>query len=189
MFCLRERRDINLEYRSRVSYNRGSLYQRLSIFLIKEKFFMDIIKLSSTFFQDCIENHTEQELMLSDNGRPCVLLRLKYNGKIQKFAVPFRSNISNTAPKMQYFPLPPNKNTKQGNYHGIHYIKIFPVSDKYVNKYRIDNDKYWTMIKNIISKPDNEKIIVNSCQSYLNDYASGNIHSMTPNINRILSWL
>ena len=150
---------------------------------------MYIIKLSSKFFQDCIKNYTEQELTLSDRGRPCVLLRLKYKGKIQKFAVPFRSNISNTAPKEQYFPLPPNKNTKQGNSHGIHYIKIFPVSDKYINKYRADNDKYWLMIKNIISKPDNEKIIVNSCQSYLNDYASGNIHSMTPNINGILRWL
>ena len=99
------------------------------------------------------------------NGRPCVLiLKLKYKGKRHKFVVPIRSNISSNTPKKQYFSLPTNSATKTGNRHGLHYIKLFPIDNKYIQKYRIDNNNYMLQIKSIIDK--NEKEIVTSCQNY-----------------------
>lgn len=71
---------------------------------------------------------------------PSVLIvRLKYKGNFHKFVVPLRSNISPTTPKNQYMSLPPNSKTKPHHSHGIHYIKIFPITDKYVQSYLISD--------------------------------------------------
>lgn len=40
------------------------------------------------------------------------------------------------------FSLPPNSATKSGKRHGVHYIKLFPIDSKYIQKYRIDNNVY-----------------------------------------------
>lgn len=128
--------------------------------------------------------------MYNEAGRPCVLiLQLHYKGNKHKFVVPLRSNISGRTPKEQFFSLPPNKDTKPGNSHGIHYIKLFPVSDKYIESYLIDEDSFKMMIKGIIDNKDNEKEIVIACQNYLKQCEAGNKHFMTPDIDGILSWL
>ncbi len=149
---------------------------------------MKIVKVTKNFFEDCKEKGTDSELLVSSTGRPCVLLiNLKYKGEAHKFVVPFRSNISPSAPSSQFFSLPPNKNTKSKHSHGIHYIKMFPITDKYIQKYNIEQDCYWQLISKIIDERESE--IVQACQDYLSEYEKGNKHSMTPNIDGILSWL
>lgn len=110
--------------------------------------------------------------VLQKNTRPYVLvIHLKYKNSDYDFAVPIRSNIPASAPKNQYFALPPRPQTKPKNRHGLHYIKIFPVSKKYLVRYRTDGNIFATLIKNIIDK--NSKQIVAECQHYLDLYSEG----------------
>ena len=101
--------------------------------------------------------------------------------------MPLRSNIPASAPTWQYFSLPHNNNTKPGNKHGIHYIKLFPISKKYINKYNIDNNEFLQMISEKIN--NNQKEIIDECEKYLVDCELGKKHSMTPNIDGILEWI
>ena len=149
---------------------------------------MNLVKVNSQFFADCVARGTDKELMFNKDGRPCILImKLKYKGAYHKFAVPLRSNITAAVPKEQYFALPPNSATRPGNRHGIHYIKIFPVDKRYVQKYRIENNTYLLQVKSILDK--NEKQIISACQEYLKKYEQGLGHFMTPDIDGILSWL
>lgn len=81
------------------------------------------------------------------------------------------SNISSRTPKGQYFSLPPNSKTKPHHSHGIHYIKLFPIEDRYVQSYLI-NEPFDILVKKIID--NNEFVIIQSCQNYLKKYESGN---------------
>ncbi len=149
---------------------------------------MDIVKVSNSFYSDCVAHGTESELLLNESGRPCVLLvNLMYKGNRRKFVIPLRSNIAPSAPKWQYFPLPPNKGTRSGRVHGLHYIKLWPITDKYIQSYHIDEDKYLLLVSGIINKHERE--IIHACQTYLDQCARGNKHNMTPDIDGILSWL
>ena len=110
--------------------------------------------------------------VLQKTSRPCVLIiRLKYKGINRMFAIPMRSNISANTPKDQYFALPTRSTTRPGNHHGLHYIKMFPVTKKYLVRYRTQGNAYATTIQTIIDK--NEKRIVTECQEYLNKYSTG----------------
>ena len=105
-------------------------------------------------------------------GRPHVLVvRLKYKGHNRDFAVPIRSNIPAAVPKTQYFALPPRPTTRPKNRHGLHYIKMFPVSKKYLLRYRTEGNPFAELIQSIIEK--NKKEIICACQSYLDQYALG----------------
>ena len=149
---------------------------------------MKIVKVKKAFYDKCVIKGTADELLFNESGRPCVLLiHMKYKNKLHQFIVPFRSNISDKTPNNQYFHLPPNKNTKKNHSHGLHYIKIFPITDKYIDKYRIEGDSYWKMIQSIVD--ENEVEIINACKDYLQECEKGNKHYMTPNIDGILSWL
>ncbi|MEG2338716.1 MAG: hypothetical protein RSB66_06505 [Clostridium sp.] len=149
---------------------------------------MKLVKVSNEFYKKCIKYKTTEELMLNDQGRPCVLIiKLKYKGQKRDFTIPLRSNIGVSTPKWQYFSLPPNKATKAGNKHGVHYIKIFPVTKHYIDKYNIDGDEFLQMIHKKIMR--HEKDIINSCQQYLFDCEEGKKHIMTPNIDGIIKWL
>lgn len=86
---------------------------------------MKIVSISQDFF-DLVEG--DRELMLKHN-RPCiVVVRLRFRGKRRDFAVPLRSNIAPNVPKDQYFALPPRPTTRPNCRHGIHYIKMFPIT-------------------------------------------------------------
>lgn len=149
---------------------------------------MYLVKVNGQFYTDCKAYGTDKELMFNKNGRPCILImKLKYKGVNHKFAVPLRSNITADVPKEQYFALPPNSVTRKGNRHGVHYIKMFPIDNKYLQKYRIGNNTYLLQVKSILDK--NEKQIINSCQEYLTKYEQGLGSPMTPDIDGILSWL
>lgn len=149
---------------------------------------MQLVKVGSQFYQECKVQGTDKELLFNKNGRPCVLVvKLKYKGQNHKFVVPLRSNIASNTPKDQYFPLPPNSSTNSKNRHGVHYIKLFPINSKYIQKYRIENNAYMQQVKSILDK--NEKVIITACQNYLNEYEQGRKNHMTPDIDGILSWL
>ena len=148
---------------------------------------MKLVKVSNKFFKDCKKHGTEKELMFNEDGRPSVLLvNLDYKGKKYKFVVPLRSNISGTAPKGQFLSLPPNKNTRPGHSHGVHYIKLFPIKDDYIESYLI-SEIYDKIVQAKIDK--NEKVIVTACQNYLKQCELGEKHTMTPDIDGIISWL
>lgn len=120
-----------------------------------------------------LKQYTVDKEMMQKAGRPCALIiRLKYRGQRYDFAVPLRSNIHASAPKNQYFPLPPRPTTRPGNRHGVHYIKMFPVDRNIANRYRTEGNAFATLVKNILDK--NEKQIVSECQHYLNEYEKGN---------------
>jgi len=149
---------------------------------------VQLVKVSPQFYQECKNRGVDKELLFNKSGRPCVLIvKLRYKGKNHKFVVPLRSNITSNTPKNQYFSLPPNQTTKVGNRHGVHYIKLFPIDSKYIQKYRIENNTYMQQIKSILDR--NEKTIIESCQNYLYEYEQGKRHIMTPDIDGILSWL
>ena len=102
---------------------------------------------------ELFEKYKEDPEILTKNERPYVLvIRLKYKGIHYNFAVPIRSNISASTPKNQYFALPPRPATKPQNRHGIHYIKMFPVTKKYLIRYRAEGNSFAQLIQSIINK-------------------------------------
>lgn len=116
--------------------------------------------------------YSDDSEVMQKSDRPYVLvIRMKYKGINRDFAVPIRSNIPASAPKEQYFALPPRPTTRPKNRHGIHYIKMFPVSKKYLVRYRTEGNTFATLIQSIIDK--NAKEIIDNCQKYLDDYANG----------------
>lgn len=136
----------------------------------------------------CKTHCADEELLYNTNRRPYLLIiKLKYDGNQRQFALPFRSNIPSYVPKEQYFSLPPRPKTQPGNLHGLHYIKMFPIDNKFLEKFRIDNDPYYQMVLNIIDR--NEKEIVDKCQAYLSEYEKGNRPKFAPNINKIIEVL
>ena len=95
--------------------------------------------------------------MCKDNkgkDRPfLIILSLKYKGKKRSFALPFRSNIQvNNNTKGKYFPLPRRHSTKDKHAHGLHYIKILPISKQYYNKFVIADNEYNKMLMEYINK-------------------------------------
>lgn len=135
-----------------------------------------------------LKTYSADTEFLHKKGRPCALiLHLRYKGKRHDFAIPLRSNIPATAPKEQYFALPPRPTTKPKNRHGLHYIKMFPVSKKYFVQFRTEGNSFATLISNILIK--HEKEIIIDCQKYLDDYAAG-IHPLySTNIDFLLQKL
>lgn len=143
--------------------------------------YMKIVSIS----QELLDKYNNDSEMLQKVGRPCVLvIRLKYKGRNQNFAIPLRSNISASTPKNQYFALPPRPSTKPTNRHGLHYIKMFPVKNKYLVRYRVEGNRFSTLIQMIINK--NEQRIVAECQEYLVQYEQGNRPAYSTDIDNLL---
>ncbi|MBP3570312.1 MAG: hypothetical protein J6K04_14240 [Lachnospiraceae bacterium] len=151
---------------------------------------MQLVKVTPDFFEMC-ENYganRNRQLLESEAGRPCVLiLTLKYKGKKRKFVVPIKSNIKTSEDRKNYFPLPPNNRTKPGCYHGVLYIKLFPISSKYINPYYYNGNAFLVGVKKKID--DNEKEIITACQTYLEHYEKGNKNLFTPDIDKIIEFL
>ncbi|WP_122644828.1 hypothetical protein [Luxibacter massiliensis] len=135
-----------------------------------------------------LEKYRGDAEVLLKSQRPYVLIiRLTYKEKLQDFAVPIRSNIPAAAPRQQYFALPPRPTTRPHNRHGLHYIKIFPVTKQYLIRYRTEGNVFATMIQNIIDK--NSKQIISECQAYLDDYVAGKRPNYSTDIDYLLSKL
>ena len=141
-----------------------------------------------TIRADLLSLYEKDKEVLQKSGRPyVVVLRLKYKERNYDFAVPIRSNIPAAAPKEQYFALPPRPTTRLRNRHGLHYIKMFPITKEYQVRYRTDGSEFATLIQQIIDK--NTKQIVLECQQYLDDYAAGKHPQFSTDIDFLLSVL
>lgn len=104
-----------------------------------------------------LEKYKSDPEVLTKSGRPYVLvIRLKYKGQKYDFAVPIRSNVPAAAPREQYFALPARPTTKPRNRHGIHYIKMFPVTKEYLIRYRTEGNVFAQLIQSIIDKNTKE---------------------------------
>lgn len=150
---------------------------------------MKIVKVHEDFFDKCrnLGADPNNQLLHNETGRPCVLLiKLKYKGENRDFVVPMKSNIVANTDKKTFFALPPNKRTRVGNYHGIYYVKLFPIDRKYIQPYLIGRNTYMQTIQAILDKPGNEREIVRACQNYLIEYEKGNKNYYTPNIDLII---
>ena len=54
-------------------------------------------------------------------------------------------------PKDQYFVLPPRPTTRPGCHHGIHYIKMFPITKAHQRRFRTEGSAYYyEMLQRII---------------------------------------
>ena len=114
---------------------------------------MKIVSISQDYF-DLVDG--DRELMLK-RDRPCiVVVRLRFRGKRRDFAVPLRSNIAPNVPKDQYFALPPRPTTRPGCRHGIHYIKMFPITKAYQCRFRTEGSAYYETLQRII---DGNKVL------------------------------
>lgn len=120
--------------------------------------------------------------LLHDKSRPyLIILKLRYDKGRHDFALPFRSNISETTPKSQFYPLPPRKTTGKHRRHGLHFIKMFPIKNEYLEKYHTENDPYYIKIHQIINR--NKKEIIQRAQEYLDNYQSGTRENYCTNIH------
>ena len=74
-----------------------------------------------TLNEKYLKKYSADKEMLQKSRRPCALVvQMTFRGHRYDFAIPIRSNISGSAPKDQYFPLPPRKTTKDRKRHGLH---------------------------------------------------------------------
>ena len=135
-----------------------------------------------------LDKYEKDPEVLKKAKRPYVLvIRLKYKEKRYDFAVPIRSNIPAAAPKDQYFALPPRPTTRPRNRHGLHYIKMFPVTKEYLIRYRTEGNEFYSLIKIIIDKI--KRSIITECQTYLVSYAKVIRPSYSTDIDFLLSLL
>lgn len=110
--------------------------------------------------------------VLSNHGgnRPYVILaNLIYKGKKQTFAIPCRSNINSHVPEHTRFVLPRRHTTRDGNLHGLHYIKLVPANKKLLENVQTNNNTqlYLDIIEEHISE------IENDLQKIINNYEIG----------------
>lgn len=152
-------------------------------FLFGERL-MKFVSISQEFFDLC----NDDEMLKRKGRRPHVLvLSLLYKGQRLNFAVPLRSNIPPAAPKEEYFPLPPRACTQPRHRHGLHYIKMFPITKQYQEKFWVGENSSYCLFQRIIT--ENRKKIVSECQDYLNRYAAGEIPQFAVDIDNVLNKL
>ena len=145
---------------------------------------MRIVSIADEFFELC----GDDEELMTKRGRPFVLVvRLRYKGRRYDFAVPFRSNIAPNAPKDQYFALPPRPSTKPRRRHGIHFIKMFPISRRFVRRFRTDGNPYYESIQRIIDR--NASVIAKGCQAYLDGYEREGRPRFAVDVDRVIERL
>lgn len=134
-----------------------------------------IVSLKDSFF-DLFKDGSDNEILQINpehHKRPClVLIKTKYKDRNYTFALPFRSNISKSAPKHTYHQLITNFKTEKKNRHGLHYIKALPVdSTKYFNAYIPENNLKDKLVMAQVEKelPD----IIKEFNAYLRNYEAG----------------
>ncbi len=146
---------------------------------------MRFVTVAQRYFDMCAD---DPELLYRENRRPHLLvLALEYKGRVSRFAIPLRSNISPKTPKEQYFVLPPRPSTRPGNHHGIHYTKMFPITKEYQEKFWVGEKSSYALFQEIIKR--NEKRIIDECQRYLDDYAAGRRPKFSVDIDRAFARL
>ena len=129
----------------------------------------------------------DKEVLWNDDRPFVVVIKLMYRGRNRIFAVPCRSNIPCYTQTDEYYPLPNRDTTKNGNHHGIHYIKMVPVSKRFYEKYAIDKSEEAKRIVRIIN--DGEKKIIEDCKRYLHRYESEHPPLYSTDIDKLIQIL
>ena len=138
--------------------------------------------------KDKLKKYSRDPQMLQKADRPCAfIIHLLYQGHRYDFAVPLRSNIAPSTPKSDYFPLPPRSTTKPKHRHGVHYSKMFPIDKTIVQKFNVDGNLYYSMIKAILDK--NEKQIISECQAYLERYEANGRPAFSTDLDFLIEQL
>ena len=76
---------------------------------------------------------------------------------------------------------------RPNNRHGLHYIKMFPVTKQYLVRYRTEGNNFAMLIQTIIDK--NSKQIVDECQRYLDFYSQGITPAYSTDIDYLIEQL
>ena len=116
-----------------------------------------------------------------------LLLRMRYRGKGLTFAVPLRSNVSPMTPTELFYPLPPGPRTRPTMRHGLHFVKMFPVSKECYQAFRLKPNEYYAGLVRYLDK--HYKDIVGRSQEYLDAYARGERPRYAVDIDRMLERL
>ena len=142
MFNFRKRRSA-VKRRISLTCNKSLLKCRLFHFK-KGILSMKLVTINNSL----LTKYRHDSEILQKSTRPYVLvIRLKYKNEKYDFAIPIRSNIPASAPKNQYFALPPRPQTRPKYRHGLHYIKMFPVTKQYLIRYRTEGNNFATLIQ------------------------------------------
>lgn len=147
-----------------------------------------IVSLSEKFFDEHDLYNIDDEIMPNEtNGhnRPYVIIiKLKYKGNKQDFAIPFRNNIAGHHDKATYFALPPRKETRKYHRHGLHFIKMLPIDKKYFLKYNYPtNNASASLTIAYIQK--NFKQLVQRAQDYIDSFSKGYRPPLCVDIDKI----
>jgi hypothetical protein len=133
------------------------------------------------FFEHCGDDPE----LLTKQGRPHVLLlRMRYCDRRLTFALPLRSNIPPQTPADLFYPLPPNPHTRPLMRHGLHFVKMFPVSKACYQAFRFKPNEYYVGLVQYLDKHYED--IVNKSQAYLDAYARGERPRYAVDIDRLL---
>ena len=147
-----------------------------------------IVSIKDEFFSHHDLYDVDKELLPNienAHNRPYVIvLKLKFRGNNSDFAIPFRSNIAGHRDKVEYFALPPRKETKSKNIHGLHFIKMFPVNSAYFQKYNYTtSNASATRTRQYIQK--NLSRLVSEAQHYLEKFEEGYRPSFCVDIGKV----
>jgi len=143
-----------------------------------------LVAISDQFFNELPE---ETEFLVNkDNGnrRPYVaVVKLRYQDKRLYFAIPLRSNMQKSVPKNYYISLPPRSTTRQGRKHALQIQKMFPVSRKFFEQYKMDS-LYDVKLASSIAKREDE--IIDKAVKYIELYSKTNEMPFTPDWDNII---
>lgn len=125
----------------------------------------------------------DPEVLHNKGGRPYVIIvKLVYRGKRQSFAVPLRSNISVSTPRYTFFSLPKRKSTKDYHVHGLHYIKLIPIDNHFLENVEMNGD--YALYLEIIKR--NEEKIRKEVQVILKQYEQGIKEKYSTNLDKLM---
>lgn len=143
-----------------------------------------LIGIDNNYFKNFNDDELLTNVDSEGNRRPYVLIiNLKYRGEKRHFAIPLRSNIPSHVDDKHYVSLPPRETTKTGHVHGIHIIKMFPITKKHFLKYNTNSISEELIQATIIKNFDE---IFEKSKSYLNDVENGNPNIYGVNIDDMI---
>lgn len=143
-----------------------------------------LVGISEEYFKFFNDSELLSSTDNNGNRRPFVIImRLKYRGKNRDFAIPLRSNIPSHYNNKEYVSLPPRDKTSTNHVHGLHIIKMFPITKQFFLKYHVSSiqDK---MIQAVIDKNFDE--IFEKAKSYLNDLENDERHKYGVDIDKMI---
>lgn len=144
-----------------------------------------LVGISEDYFKNFDDSELLSSLDSNGNRRPFVIIiKLKYRGQNRSFAIPLRSNIPSYYNNKDYVSLPPRGKTKTNCVHGLHIIKMFPVTKKFFLKYHVDSIQDKLVQATIEKKFEEIFEKAKSCvlQEIPTKYCKEKVHTFAPEI-------